>query len=286
MIQLELRGVSGVGTLRHAIDHLLANGLDCSVWTRKMHVIHGRYLVDWFGDVKLEAIGYPQIQRYYLDEQKRGIARETCRKRLSTLHMVLAEAVRQAWLEKVPPWVVIKTDTRPKDAFWTLTQWETAHLACDDADFRTWIANGFWTAMHTSDLNRFRWCDVDLARGTWIRRNTKSKADPTELPLPDRLKELLQQRHTELQPHPRDFVAGRNMGHPNRPLRAVCYRADVPLISPIGLRHSCETLMEERGCTELFQQTWMGLKSPAMLKRHYRHMTAPTMDGGIAAMNR
>ena len=285
MLQLELRGVSTAGTLRHALDHLLANALECRPWTRRMHDVHRRYLLEWFGDRQLDSIGYPLIQKYYLDEQRRGMARETIRKRLSTLHMALAEAVRQGWLEKVPPWVVIKTDSRPKDAFWTLVQWEAAHLACDDEDLRTWIACGWWTGMHTSDLNRFRWTDVDLVKKTWVRRNTKTGIAPVTLPLPDRLLRVLSERQEAIQPHPRDFVSGRNMGHPNRPMRAVCHRADVPLISPIGLRHSCETFLEERGTTELFQMTWMGLKSPAMLKKVYRHITPPTIDGGISALN-
>ena len=32
-----------------------------------------------------------------------------------------------------------------------------------------------------------------------------------------------------------------------------CHRAGVTLISPIGLRHSCETYLEGKGTTELFQ---------------------------------
>ena len=199
--------------------------------------------------------------------------------------MAMSEAVRQGWLEKVPPWPVIKTDTRPKDAFWTLAQWEAAHLACDDNDLRTWIDCGWWLGMHTSDLNRFRWTDVDLVGKTWVRRNTKSKASPTVLPLPERLWKILKARFDEVQPHPRDHVAGRNMGHPNRPLKEICNRADIPRLSPIGLRHSCETYLEECQASEVFQTTWMGLKSPKMLHKHYRHVTGPMLDKGIAAMN-
>jgi len=235
-LQLELPGVSRAGTLRHALDHLLTHALECADATRAMHATHARFLLVWFGDAQLEVITYPEIRRYYLDEQRRGMSRETCRKRLSTLHMAMAEAVRMGWLKAVPPWVVIKTDSKPRNTFWTRTQWEAAHIACDDDDLQAWVALGFWTGMHTSDLNRCRWCDVDLVRKTWIRRNTKSKAAPLELPMPDRLWSVLKERKEAKQPHPRDLVAGRNMGNPNRPLRAICHRADVPLVSPIGLR--------------------------------------------------
>jgi integrase len=163
-LQLDLPGVSSAGTLRHALEHLLANALECAHATRAMHHTHARFLVGWFGDCQLEAITYAELKRYYLAEQKRGMSRETCRKRLSTLHMALAEAVRMGWLKAVPPWVVIKTDSKPRNTFWTRTQWEAAHIACDDEDLRTWVALGFWTGQHTSDLNRMRWCDVDLVR--------------------------------------------------------------------------------------------------------------------------
>jgi integrase len=284
-LQLELPGVSRAGSLRHALDHLLAHGLECADATRAMHHTHARFLREWFGDAQLHVITYPEIRRYYLSEQKRGLSRESCRKRLSTLHMAMAEAVRMGWLDKIPPWVVIKTDSKPRNTFWTRTQWEAAHIACDDDELRTWVALGFWTGQHTSDLNRMRWCDVDLVRKVWTRRNTKSKAEPLELPLPDRLWAVLHERRELIQPHPRDIIAGRSMGHPNRPLREICHRADVPLISPIGLRHSCETFLAERGTAELFQTTWLGLKSPRMLWRHYRHVTGPTLEGGVAALN-
>lgn len=285
MIQLDLPGLAATGTLRFAIEHLLAHGLECAHDTRLMHARYGRYLLEWFGDCQLAAIDYPRIKSYYVDEQARGVSRETIRKRLSTLHMTLAEAERMGWIPRVPPWVVIKTDSRPKTAFWTLTQWQAADMACDDEDFRTWIALGFWFGLHTRDLNSYRWSDVNLARGVWVRRNHKTGITPAELPIPDRLLKLLRERHERLSPHARDLISARNMGHPNRPLKALCHRAGVPLISPIGLRHSCETFLEETGTSELFQQTWMGLKSPAMLKKHYRHVTAPTLDGGIAAIN-
>ena len=44
-------------------------------------------------------------------------------------------------------------------------------------------------------------------------------------------------------------------------------------------------MQAERGTAELFQTTWLGLKSPRMLWRHYMRITQPTIDAGIAAVN-
>lgn len=284
-MQLELKGIAASGSLRFALSHLVANGLECATATREMHARFARYLLDFFGDRQLDEIRYQDLRRYLDEEKRRGIARETIRKRLSTLHMALCEAVRQGWIDKIPPWPVIKSDSRPKEAFWTLAQWEAADAECDDEEFRTWIMCGWWMGSHSSDLDRLRWEDLDLAAGTWVRRNTKSKAKPAVLPLPAPLLKRLRARHDALTPHRRDLVSGRRMGHPNRPLKELCHRAGVPLLSPIGLRHSCITFLEERGTTELFQQTWIGLQSPAMLKRHYRHITKPTIERAMALLD-
>lgn len=283
-MQLELRGIGHAGSLRQAFAWL-QESLECTYWTRRMHADHARYLLDYFGDVQVVEVKYPQLRAYYEDEKRRGRAKETIRKRLSTLKMALREGLAHGVLDRLPDWPVIRSDTKGKDGFWTLAQWEAVHLACDDTDLRTWLAVGWFTGMHSSDLNRFRWQDVDLVKGTWIRRNSKTKAKPAVLPLPMRLLAVLRERYDELQPHPRDLVAG-NMGHPNRPVKQVAVRAGVPVISPIeATRHSCETFLEESGTSGLYQMTWMGLTSERMLKRHYRHITMPTIASGISAVN-
>lgn len=282
--QLELPGVSREGHLRECLTWLIDHALECSYHTRRMHAAHARYLLAWFGDVLIKSIRYQDIRRFYEQEQQRGVSRESIRKRLCTLRMAMDEAIRRDLMDKLPPWVVIKSDSRPKDAFWTLEQWEQARSVCDDTDLRAWIDVGFWTGMRTSDLNRFRWCDVELWKKTWVRRATKNKIPPAVLPLPDRLHTLLLARFGELQPHPRDLVSMRNLGHPNRPIKSLCHRAGVPLIGPHGLRHSCETYLYEQGADSAFAMLWLGHKSERSLSV-YRHQTEKTIARGLAAVN-
>ena len=293
-VQLELPGVSQAHGLRQAFAWLLES-LDCTYWTRKMHADHGRLFVEgsilgrkkvppFYGDVDVRTLKLPQLRAYIDAEKRRGVAKETIRKRLSSLKMALREAVAHGVMERLPEWPVIRGDVNVKDAHWTRTQWEAVHLACDEDDMRTWIAMGWWLGLHTYDLNRYRWCDVDLVTGTWERRNHKTKIKPAVLPLPDRLLAILRERFEAKQPHKRDLIAG-NLGNPNRPLRAIAERAEVPRISPIGLRHSCATYLAEVGSGEMFSMHWMGLKTEQPLKRHYRHVTTPTVDATIAAIN-
>ena len=284
MHQLEL--IIEPARLEGALSHLLAHGLECEDWTRKMHANHVRYLVAFFGNVPLAEVTYHRIKEYLLSEKRRGLAVETIRKRLSTLHMALAEAVREGWLDKVPPWPVMKSDTRPRNDFWTTNEWEQANLACEDEDLATWIAIAFWCGSHTSDVYRLRWVDIDFVNNTFVRRNTKSHAEPIPIPMPPRLRGLLWERHDRLQPHKRDLVCGRNMGHPNRPLKELAARCGIPVIRPIGLRHACVTRLKEQGCDDQFRSWWIGHKSTKVTVGTYTHMTQPLIDAGIDKLNR
>jgi integrase len=289
-MQLELHNVHPPAGLLQALAWL-QESLECTVMTRQMHADHGRYLIAYFGDVPLNGIRYPQLREYVTDEKSRGRAKETIRKRLSTLKMALREGLAHEVIDRLPDFPLIKQERRPKEGFWTLTQWEAAHLANDDDEFRTWVACNWWFGLHTSDNNRLRWQDIDLAAATWVRRNTKNKVEPLKLPLPNRLLAILAERHALIQPHPRDLVCGHSMGHPNRALRELAERAGIPPVSPIEAgRHSCATYLTELAVTdpritETFIMKWLGLLTAMPLKRHYRHLTGPMVDGGIAAIN-
>jgi integrase len=284
-VQLELPGLSGSEGLRAACEWLKGS-LDCEDWTRKMHADHCRYLLAWFGDAQIKTIGYPMMLEYVRAELRRGLSKESIRKRLTTLRMALREAVAHGVLDRTPDFPVVRPRARPRQGFWTQVQWEAVNLAVQgDDDFRTWIAVNWHCGMHPSDLDRFRWQDVDLVGKTWVRRNTKVHASPAVLPLPDRLWQTLKERRERLQPHPMDLVCGHRMGHPNRELKQIAQRAGVPEITPMEAgRHSAETHLEECGASLLFQQTWLGLKSMAML-RNYRHMTPRGLEAGAALMN-
>lgn len=271
--------------LRRALVLMLEN-FEGADGTREMHTCHARYLVAHFGDVDVRALGYPEILAWMRHERARGLAKETIKKRLATLKLALLEAIGRRALDRLPEWPVIRSDTRPTAGFWTPPQLGAATLACDDDDLRIWLTNGWWGGMHLSDLDRFRWGDVDLTRKTWTRRNTKTKVPPAELPMPDEWHGLLVARRELVAGHPRDLIAGHKMGNCNAELRALCTRADVPRISTIGLRHSCATYLHAEGYSAALSQHWLGLTSERMLQRHYRHVTADTVSAEIERMKK
>lgn len=267
---------------------MVTHELECAAATREMHARHGVYLVQFFGDVPIWSLRYQDILRYKRHELQRGRARETVRKRLNTLSMAMRSAIRRELMDKEPPFPEIKSDTKPSARFWTIAQWEASDAIHDDEEFRIWCALGWWTGMHSSDIDRLRWDDVDLWKKTWVRRCTKNakRVEPRALPLPDRLHAILAERFGRMQPHPRDLVCGRRMGHPNRALKAIAARAGVPEISPKDFRHSCVTFLFESGCDEKFVAEWTGHATPRMPQTTYRHSTAETIARNIAAVDR
>ncbi|HYF54398.1 MAG TPA: tyrosine-type recombinase/integrase [Salinarimonas sp.] len=278
--QLELPGISTGDTLRAVLTSLIQNVLvfpdiGCKKQhTLEMHVGHSRYLMGYFGETTpIGDIGHDELLAYYRDELRRGLSPESVRKRLSTLHMAMKHARARKLIRDIPQFPTIKQRPRPLRNYWLIEDWEKVHAECDDDDFRTWIAVGFWTGMHTSDLNRMRWQDFNEFNRTWIRRNTKNDEVPVPLEVPEELYKILVERKTNLQPHTRDLIAGRNMGHPNKALKNLADRAGVPAISPIGLRHSCATWLTERGYQPAHIQLWLGHKDQRMLERVYRHVT-------------
>lgn len=267
---------------------------DCKPSTLLMHRAHACYFLDGverggvtvegLGDVDVRAIGYPEIMAWVRRERLHGLAKATVIKRLSTLKLGLLMAVEHGILDRLPQWPRLRSDSRASQAFWTHEHLRAALAACDDDDLGAWIMIGWWTGFHASDIDRFRWEDVDLGRGTWVRRNTKTSVPPIKLPLPGEFHAWLTERRERLAPHPRDLVVGRRQGHPNGYLRALARRAGIPEISTIGLRHSCESHMADRGVDPLVQQTVLGLTSMRMLAV-YRHPHPKRIEreiGGIS----
>lgn len=267
-------------SLARAFTHMLST-LECRHATWRMHFAHVTYWLEGtgkrggvrrpgVGNVDVRTIGYPEIMAWYRQERLHGVSKETLKKRLSTLRQGLLAACELRALERLPQFPKIRTDSKRGEGFWTREELDKALADCDDDDMFAWIMVGWWTGMRPSDIDRWRWDDVDLLRGTWIRYASKTGVPVAELPLEGPFGEWLTERRQRLGPHPRDLVVRVRQGHPNSFIRALCERAGVPSISAKGLRHSRESYLYATGADVATQIHQLGLTSERML-RVYRH---------------
>lgn len=283
-MQLELR-VNQEGRLYEALSWTIDHR-DCSDATRAQHCDHRRWLIEFFGDCELREMNFKEVTRYIEAEHARGIMKVTIRKRLVTLRMGLDDAHRRGIY---PPgttwWPEVKSDSRPGKDLWTHDQYRQGRLAFE-VQQRIGVDLLFWTGMHISDVLRWRRGDVDLAQRTWRRYNTKSKAEPAWLPIPDDLCAALEEWFaTSGISAPSHIVADEFWRSPTKPLARACLRAGLPRITTLGFRRSCVSHMFELGLTkgqpaETVAQWcayWLGHKGDPrnsdIIRRHYMRWT-------------
>jgi integrase len=145
------------------------------------------------------------------------------------------------------------------------------------------------TGLRISEAIGLRWCDVDLdARPPYLRVRQaivkgivgapKSRHGARTIPLTDDLgRRLCQLRPADAKPE--DLVFRNGRGRPlapnnlrNRILGPAATRAGVPGIGLHTLRHTCASLLIERGTSPLRLQRWMGHHAAAYTLDTYGHL--------------
>lgn len=288
-MQLEL-GINPKGSLFEALTWTIEHR-DCAAATRSQHLDHRRWLCDYFTPTRVVAgIGYNEVMAYIDAEVRRGIMRVSVKKRLVTLRLALDDAFRRGLRPTSTEWwPEIKSDSKPGQDVWTYDQYRVGRLAFE-APQRIGIDVLFWTGMHTSDLMRWRRSDVDFGRKLWRRYNTKSKADPAWLPIPDEFARILEQWFLDAGiSAPSHLVAPDFWVSPIKPMARVCVRADLPRITALGLRRSCVSHMFELGLRKgqpadtvaQWCALWLGHKGDPrtsdIIRRHYLRWSEATI---------
>lgn len=289
-MQLEL-AVHQTGRLYEALTWMVEHRRNIAAETRAMHIERRGWLVAFFGDVPVATIDFAAVQRYIDDEHGRGLMLETIKKRLTTLRLALDDSYRRGLLAKpIDWWPTIKSDSVPGQGLWTYQQYRQGRLAFEPAQ-RIGVDILFWTGMHDSDARRWRRSDVDLARRTWRRYNTKSKAEPKWLPLPEEFAEILEEWFTnEGISGPTMRVAPQWWAFPSKGMIRTCARAGVPHVTPLDLRRSCVSYIFELAVKKgmapeqaaEFAALWLGHKgdprTSRIIRTHYLRWTPDAID--------
>jgi len=301
MHQLEL-AISQAGTLVEALTWTIEHR-DCAAATKAQHGDHRRWLLDYFSrefnvpvdKVRIESIGFPQVLKYIADEgpEGRGLDKITVKKRLITLRMALEDCYRRGLLAKtIDWWPDIEAPGKPGQDLWTYEQYRQGRLAFEPGQ-RIGIDILFWTGMHSSNVLGWRRHDVDLVGKRWRRYNTKSKAEPAWLPLPDEFAKILDDWFAQEGIWaPTLKVAPQWWASPIKPMARVCHRAGVPRVTQLGLRRACVSYQFELGAKKNMDMKrlaewvafWLGHKgdpaTSSIIRRHYLRWTPEAIRAG------
>ncbi len=178
--------------------------------TLKGYEGHARHVIAQLGDVWIDTLDAPALQRYADSETERLGRTHTVVKRFeSIIKPALRYAVACGQLAAEPPWPRLRSDYRAEGKRrHHLTQQQYASLRLELPEMaiitrgdghrivtypRLWIDLAVCTGMHESDIDRFCGADYDPGRRLWFRRNTKGDAhyEPEWLPVDEFMLETL-----------------------------------------------------------------------------------------------
>lgn len=272
-----------------------------------------RWLFRAFGGEmrRLDTIKYDDLRTAEREWGPRGKGLMLCtvRKRIVFLLAIMKLAAARGIIGKdaVPPLPQIASDSRRKERFLTLNEYQQLRLSSTDR-MRTLIDLAFWTLHHRHDLwtmqrwmldPTHRWLD-DEGNVKWVgrywRRNHKNKrCQPCWIPAEKEFVPIMQAILAE--PGSRDgLVVGRVSSYA-KALKAACDRCEIPPCSLMAMRHSQATLLLERtqsnyeyvrlvmGHEGAVSQSpdgrYHGTDDPTVLTRHYCHASPDSLLSGV-----
>jgi len=224
----------------------------------------------------LSTVTYERLLTISRDMGPRGkvadkLMTTTIKKRFVFLYKVMSEAHARGHLAVMPMFPKLRCDGRSRKRVHTAEQFAEMRHHLDEP-WRTWATVGWFTGMHSYDLNRMRenWFKLDepftdaggnqIAPGKWLRHNHKT--DPNDedlcwLPMEQDFHDWMSARTSRNGPTQK--VTGRWYKAPVR-MALACELAGVPRVSPIDLRRSRASIMSAAGHSDEYVRIWLGHK--------------------------
>lgn len=262
-------------TLRMVAADWIASRVDLVDRTMTNHRVNLDRIYPRLGDVAVEAIAPSDVARLVADLYKAGaddgLARETIRKTIGTLAMVLDFAgvqpnpARDRVAVRMPREDVDEVD--PPIAAHVVEVWRLLPRA-----YKLPLLVADATGMRVGEIERFTWGDVDEPAGRWrVRRSVAKTRQGRWVPVP----EVIFDAVAELVPRDdRDVAlqvfAGFGADKFRTAIAKACRAAAVPVFSPHDLRHRRATLWHLAGVPVAEASAWLG-HSPVEHVKTYAH---------------
>ncbi len=261
--------------------------------TKRSHL--RTHLYPRFGATRLDRIDAVAIEDFKIALHKRGLAPKSINNVVSTLHNVLANAVRRGHLQALP---AIEWQRVPQQAFDFLTFEEAERLlvaAAADSWLGCAIVLALKTGMRLGELRALRRVDLDLAKGQvtvcrslWKKdhEGTPKNGRTRVIDLPESARRALKaHRHLRgervfLDPDGHDYTIAKW----RTALYQACARAGLRKIGWHALRHTYASHMVMRGATLKVVAELMGHSTITMTNR-YAHLAEGATRAAVATLD-
>lgn len=267
--QLEVEHV--VVTLRSIAEEWRTSRVDVTEGTAQTHKVNLKRILDVLGDRPVHEIEPGEVAGLVSHLHEGGLKRESIRKTIATLAMVLDHA------ERVPNPARDKRVKLPQEDRVEVNPPTAAHVLAVHrllpTRYRLPLLVLDATGMRVSELEALTWGDVDETEGRWRVSSASSKTNQARwVPVPD----VLFDRVVELVPREdRDMtaqaLAGFGADRFRTALTRACKAAGIPAYSPHDLRHRRASLWHLSRVPVAEAARWLGHSAQEHL-RTYQHV--------------
>jgi integrase len=272
---LELLKPEPVVTLRDIATRWTTSRVDLAGQTAANHRVNLSRILPRLGERPADAIVPADVAQLVaeLHAEGKGLARETIRKTVGTLAMVLdfAGATPNPARDRIAVRLPREEteEVAPPTAAHVLAVWRLLPRA-----YRLPLVVLDATGMRVGELEQLRWADVDEPAGRWrVRRSIAKTRRARWVPVPETVFVAV----AELAPRD-DRLLEAQVFHGfgadsfRTAIAKACRAAGVPVFSPHDLRHRRATLWHLSGVPAAEAAAWLG-HSPVEHVRTYAHAT-------------
>lgn len=246
------------------------------------------HLDPFFGDMRIDRIGYEEIERFKARQFGEKAKPKSINNRLTVLHRLFVIARKSRRIAAVPEVQWLKT---PKPAFRFLDFDESSRLLAGVApEWRPMVLVALRTGLRHGELLALRWEDVDLVGGRVVVRRTvwrgvegsPKSGREREVPLSNEAREALRALPSRFRAQ---YVFGPGdvrltAGETKWPLWTACKTSSVVRCGWHVLRHTFASHLAMRGVSMKAIQELLGHATMAMTMR-YAHLSPSTKRDAV-----
>ena len=228
-------------------------------------------LINDVGDIEPDAIELDALRAHIRTMHKAGLSVGTIRRRMHSINTLFNWFVLCGMIQESPS-KKLRIPRRAKTEPRYLTEAELKRFAETPSPHRAaWLLLAY-LGLRRAELLALRWEDVNLTDQVITVRNGKGKKDRI-LPIPEALRQALEEARAEQHPQQADRVTGLSKDQLMRAFYVHLEAAaiETPGITPHSLRHSFATHLTRAGVHITNMKELMGHQDIATTMRYIHH---------------